>query len=304
MNRLRLVLLLMIPAGIYAQNNKVIINAGKDAAIDLANGVATTNWGSLEESGMFAWTSGGKPVTGRALIWFDLSMFNTGHKINLDPSLIKKATLHLYTPETPGYVPQGNKGENLFQVFRITSPWDENTVTWGTAPTYDATLYAKHDVVSVQYNTEIATDVTSLIKKMALNNSTNYGLYIRLANESTYRSIAIGSRENVNSLYRPWLEIEMAQTNTGTPEISFGDLNIYQSAKETIHCSFTPAETGIATYTLFTLSGQQLVKQSIGVTANIPSNTEWHTGVLPAGVYLVRVEQNNSVRHLKIVVSN
>ncbi len=301
-----MILVALIPGAIYAQNNTIILNHTqcKDAAIDLANGVGTVNWGSLEESGMFAWTSGGKPVTGRALIWFDLSMFSVGHKINLDPSQIKRATLHLYTPETPGFVPQGNRGENLFQVFRITSPWNESTVTWNTAPTYDATLYAKHDIVSVQYNTEIVTDVTSLIKKMALNNSTNYGLYIRLANESTYRSIAIGSRENPNPKYRPWLEIEMASSTTGTPEMAFTDMNIYQPAPGVLHCTYTPAESGTTSFTLYTLNGQQLLQQQIHVTEHTPASIEWNTGVLAAGVYLVRVEQNNSVRHMKIVVSN
>jgi len=300
-----MILLALIPGFSNAQNNKIILNYTqcKDAAIDLANGVGTVNWGSLEESGMFAWTSGGKPVTGRALIWFDLSMFSAGHKINLDPSQIKKATLHLYTPETPGFVPQGNRGENFFQIFRITSPWNESTVTWNTAPSYDASLYAKHEVVSVQYNTEIVTDVTSLIKKMALNNSTNYGLYIRLATESTYRSIAFGSRENPNTKYRPWLEIEMAQTNTGTPEIAFSDMSIYQSAPGVLTCSYTPTENGMTTYSLYTLNGQQLLQQQVYVTENTPSNLQWYTGELSAGVYLVRIEQKNAVRHLKIVVS-
>jgi len=300
MKKVIIALLTLIPGLINAQNNKLIVDYTQcqDATIDLANGVNTNNWGSQEETGIFAWTSSGKPVTGRTLIWFDLSAFSAAQ--------INKATLHLYTPLTPGFVPQGNQGENTFQVFRVTSPWNENTVTWGTAPTYDASTPVTHAAVSTQFDIEITTDVTSLIKVMAQNNTSNYGLYIRLVNETTYRSVAIASREHHDLNIRPWLEIELKQTSTGInePELAFSDLNTYQSSPGSLHCSFTPAENGLASITLYTLNGQQLLEQRTDVMQDTPFHTEFNTSTLSPGIYFMRVVQNNHARSIKFVISN
>ncbi len=58
-------LLALIPSLGICQNNNIILNHTqcRDAVIDLANGVGTLNWGNMEETGIYAWTSGGNPVT-------------------------------------------------------------------------------------------------------------------------------------------------------------------------------------------------------------------------------------------------
>ena len=299
-------LLALIPSLGICQNNNIILNHTqcRDAVIDLANGVGTLNWGSMEETGIYAWTSGGNPVTGRTLIWFDLSIFNPSSQAASNPNRIKKAILHLYTPDTPGFVPQGNQGVNAFQLFRVTSPWDESTVTWNTAPSYDAATSVNHDVVSTQSNIEITMDVTSLVKVMAMNTANNYGMYIRIANETPYRSVALASREHSNPANRPWLEIEMEPNATGMAEVAFSGFTTYQTGQGTLHCAFTPSQSGVATLTLYTINGQQLLEQHVSVTQGSAWHNEWNTGNLAPGVYLMRVVQNNSARNLKFVVSN
>lgn len=303
-----LILIAVLPAFSWAQNNKIILNHTqcKDAAIDIYNNaVDNRNWGQLSETGLAAWTSSGLPLMMHTLIWFDLSVFTSQHKANISPSQIKNATLHLYTPESPGFVPQGNRGNNAFQVFRITSPWDENTVTWAQKPTYDHSIVSNEPDVTIQYNTHFTSNVTAQVKTMAANNKTNYGLYIKLLQEATYRSVAIASKEHPDVNLRPWLEIELyANANTSATDLTgyLSNLLVYQNNQKTIQCSFIPEENGNVELSIINTSGQQMLNNTSMAEAGSTFETSLSTDKLSAGIYFVSITQNGRRYSTKIQV--
>lgn len=308
MKNYMLILLTALPALSQAQNSKIILNHTqcKDAAVDIYdNSIDNKNWGALSETGLVAWTSSGLPLTMHSLIWFDLSVFTSQSKANISPAQIKNATLHLYTPENPGFVPQGNRGNNAFQVFRVTSPWDENTVTWAKKPAYDNSIVTNVPDITVQYSTHFAADVTPQVKTMAANNNTNYGLYIKLLNETTYRSVAIASKEHPDVNLRPWLEIELFNNaNTSASELTnyLSNLSIYQNSQKEIQCNFIPEESGNVELSIMNTSGQQVLSNTTMARAGNPFETMLNTDKLTAGIYFVTITQNGRRHCTKIQV--
>ena len=72
------------------------------------------------------WTVTGNEFTSRSLLQFDLSQIPTGATIN-------SAFLSLYG--CPGSSnTQGSTGSNTCYLQRVTSAWDESTVTWNNQP--------------------------------------------------------------------------------------------------------------------------------------------------------------------------
>ncbi|MFA7381618.1 MAG: DNRLRE domain-containing protein [Bacteroidia bacterium] len=303
-----LILLTALPAFGWAQSSKIILNHTqcKDAAVDIYdNSIDNKNWGQLSETGIVAWTSSGLPLMMHTLIWFDLSVFTSQSKANISPAQIKNATLHLYTPENPGFVPQGNRGNNTFQVFRITSPWDENTVTWAKKPAYDNSVVTNVPDITIQYNTHFTANVTPQVKTMAANNNTNYGLYIKLLNEATYRSVAIASKEHPDVNLRPWLEIELyANSNTSATDLTgyMSNLLVYQNNQKAIQCSFIPEESGNVELSIMNASGQQVLSHTTMAEAGNTFETTLGTDKLAAGIYFVSITQNGRRHCTKIQV--
>ncbi len=73
-------------------------------------------------------------------------------------------------------VPEGAGTPTTVSVHRITSPWDEATVTWNTRPTFDP-LPAATAVVSNLLGEAFRWDITSLYLDWRSGTVPNYGLY-------------------------------------------------------------------------------------------------------------------------------
>jgi len=172
---------------------------------------ANGNAGLATQMKVLAWTIGGAPVYSRSLIRFDdLANIPAGKKI-------VSAKLFLYGPSSsPVYLPQGNSTypgspyevSNTTLVQKVTSPWDENIVTWKTQPTITTIGQEKITASTSQWNYDVKVDVTSLIKTMLVNDGgTNYGFRLRLADESAYRSMGFYTSEASDRTKRPKLVV-------------------------------------------------------------------------------------------------
>lgn len=187
---------------------------GKDTYVDSRNydpsdpvGPAynTLNWGS--EPRMLL----GEVDTGQGrtdtLIQFDLSTL---------PSVgVSKVSLILTT--LSNLEPSGVE-PFLASAYRITSAWDENTVTWNSRPSFDSTSVASTTVDDIP-STSFEWDITSLYLDWKNGVVPNLGIYLTgetIAGEG----VSFVSSDNTSTpALRPILRVETIDTTT-TPEPS------------------------------------------------------------------------------------
>ncbi|MFZ4631863.1 MAG: trypsin-like peptidase domain-containing protein [Patescibacteria group bacterium] len=73
--------------------------------------------------------------------------------------------------------------DDNYVLYKVTSSWNENSVTWNSQPTYSSTGIKAQVVSQGVYKYEF--DVTSIVKEWLSNPSTNYGFVIRKEVENT-----------------------------------------------------------------------------------------------------------------------
>ena len=98
------------------------------------------------------------------LIQFDLSALPAG-------AMVSSATLSLF------HGSNGNNGSQ-YDIFRVTSAWDESTVTFDTAPTFDPTAVSSLIIADNNYGLFRDWDITSLLLGWTDASFANYGMWI------------------------------------------------------------------------------------------------------------------------------
>lgn len=170
---------------------------GMDAVISKI--VPDNNFGDIEDIHLYAWTQGGSLNVNRVVIDFDFTSIPTDARID-------SAFLSLYFNSTSGY---GNEhsGDNSFIVQRITSAWDESTVSWGSQPTTISNnqLTVDGSISATQDFTDI--DITTLIGDIIDNRDSSYGLMFKLENEEEYKILLFASSDNQDENVRPKLDV-------------------------------------------------------------------------------------------------
>jgi len=183
---------------------------GKDAHINYITNnpsAGNSNYGTLDEVVPFTWTFNGSVGSCRALIDFtDLQLIPQG-------TTVTYAYLSLYGKPSSLTAPQGNYGANDCYVQRVTSSWNENTVTWNTQPasttTNQVTLPGSN---GVQFNYDVIDlNITTLVQDIINQPAANrYGFLIRLQTESTYRSLIFASSDYAVAARRPKLRLGLS----------------------------------------------------------------------------------------------
>ena len=170
---------------------------------------ADRNFGTEETLWMKDWTwnaigcSGG---TIRSLLCFtELSNIPSN-------AVIVSATLRLYgvTSDRNTSYPGAPASyyENTVVVQQITSPWNENTVTWNTQP---STTTANQFIIpqsTSQYNwnyTNSSSELVAMVQSMVSGN--NYGFMLRLQTEQHYRNMVFASSDHPDASLHPELEV-------------------------------------------------------------------------------------------------
>jgi hypothetical protein len=188
---------------------------GQDAWIEYSPddvSYATHNSGSIDQFKVLAWTDGGKVIISRSLLRFtDLSQIPT-------TSYIKQATLFLHGLDAGSvHLPQGNSyypgspyrsfGPNDTYIRKITSDWDESSVTWNNKPSTTVNYESLISPSTKQWNDNISADVTQIVKTFVKDPSKNYGFMLQLNKEKIYNSYGFYSSESSEPLKRPKLVI-------------------------------------------------------------------------------------------------
>lgn len=130
----------------------------------------------------------------RFLIKFDFSEIPEGAKID-------SAYLELFSNGTKHF------GDNGFRIYRITEPWDANTVTWSNQPEYNP--YQKIlGMKSKGKFQDYKIDMTYLVKNIVENKIENHGFIFKLFNENLpQKAVRFYSSEHTNISKHPKLTI-------------------------------------------------------------------------------------------------
>lgn len=170
---------------------------------------AYMNYGEEETLWMKDWTwnavgcSGG---TFRSLLCFtELSTIPSN-------AVIVSATLRLYgvTSDRNTSYPGAPASyyENTVVVQQVTSPWNENTVTWNTQP---STTTANQFIIpqsTSEYNwnySNSSSELVAMVQSMVSGN--NYGFMLRLQTEQHYRNMVFASSDHPDASLHPELEV-------------------------------------------------------------------------------------------------
>lgn len=140
----------------------------------------------------------------RSLIAFDLSAYPVG-------TIINEATLDLYGRGAVGVgavASVGNVGNNSCWLERVTSPWNDMTVTWNTSPTVTAVNAMVVSASSTSTQDYLGVDVTQLVQDMINDPDNSFGFLIRLQIEDPSRGLFFCGGGFSDAAKRPRLNIK------------------------------------------------------------------------------------------------
>lgn len=199
---------------------------GKDASLftkEYSN-FADLNFGTETALKMSTWTWSGDLFSERSLIQFnELESIPTG-------AIITDVKLKLYgcsDLEGNNVYPGSsfNSYSNSVYVQRVTSVWNENTVTWNTQPTTSTATQIIIPNSEEQYNwnytIENSEELKAMVQDMVSNPSTNHGFMLKLVSESTYRRMAFASSDNVDPTRWPELQVTYLYNDTCNSNFSY-----------------------------------------------------------------------------------
>jgi hypothetical protein len=185
---------------------------GVDALVSNYSTSINNNYGANPEFEAYNWTISSTPFINRSFIRFDFSSLPAN-------ATILQAKLTLYnnptTPDGEG-AHSSLSGSNAGWLQRVTSPWNESTITWNNQP---STTTANQVAVpqSTSEHQDYDLDITTLAQAMAANQSTNYGFMLRSQTEVNYRALIFASSDYSDSTKRPKLSIIYSLPMSCTP---------------------------------------------------------------------------------------
>ncbi len=190
-----------------------------------------------------------------------------------DNAVILSATLRLYGTNAdrntsyPGA--PSSFHSNTVIVQQVTSPWNENTVTWNTQPTTTTTNQFTIPQSNTEYNwncTISNSDLVAMVQNMVSGN--NYGFMLKLETEVHYRNMVFSSSDCSDSTLWPELEITYRYCNP--------------------HFSMLMADSehpNTRTFTAFEQGGQHIWKYGSQILSNLPVFTTTFNQSLSDGFF-------------------
>ncbi len=272
--------LVVLPAIGFAQDTLVLqpgAECGEDAYIwELSNQNGTfgtteiNNYGSSSSFLAHEWTWIGDPGRRHSLLNFDFSLIPAG-------ATILDARLDLYGyPNSPDNGHSSASGSNESVIQRVTSFWEENTVTWNTQPS----TTAANEVILAQslndYQDYTDINVTAMMQDMVNDPANSFGFRLSMITPAFYRSLIFASSDHPDPNKHPRLTI-IYDANNPNPVISNNNLpdTTICDGEDITYTAFEPC----ATYLWST--GETTPQITVS-----DSGTYWVEVTNPSGVYL------------------
>lgn len=175
---------------------------GKDATLHGLVSEVNNNWGSIDQFPVAAWTFLGVPGVVRGVLDFDLSAIPSG-------ATITSAHLSMYAYDQPaGFGQHADlSGSNAAWIQRVTSTWDENTVTWNTQPSFTTINEVAVPGTSNPLQDYLNMDVTLLVQDMIDDPANSFGFLFKLQDENYYRRLNFATSDHADPARRPRLVV-------------------------------------------------------------------------------------------------
>ena len=200
MLRFLLAVTLLVSVSSFAQTQDSLVLQpgpmdGKDAIVWSITPDST--WGWNQEATLTAWTYGGDPSYKRFYIEFDYSSIPAG-------AIIDSAYLFYHNnPSAPSHSGL-HSGSNTFWVRRVTSSWDEDSISWNNAPS-DTTQNQVQVGASTSNTMDYKIDDKNLVEDQLQYG--NHGFFMRLVTEATWRAVVCASSNATDSTNHPAIKI-------------------------------------------------------------------------------------------------
>ncbi len=191
---------------------------GKDASV-WSNG-PDNNYENAPSNSAYTWTNSGALGIKRSFMEFDFSSIPSN-------VIITNARLSLYyNPTAPNEAFGVHNGTNDLFIERVSSSWEESTLTWNNQPPTSTTNQVTLLPSSSETQDYLNIDVTDLVIDM--NNEGNYGFLIRMADEiNYYKNVLLASSDHPDSSLHPEIEICWIIDNTiSVNEMKSNDLDL------------------------------------------------------------------------------
>ncbi len=249
-----------------------------------------------------AWTAGGEYIC-RSFFRFYLTGISPGTNID-------SARLSLFGNPSPLHSPghSNYSGSDVSYLKKITSYWNDSTVTWNNQPSSTALNEVTLPQSTSSMQDYLNIDVTTLVRDMINNPAANFGLVLQLANESPYRSMNFGSSDCTDSTKRPKLVIYFPPL--GITPISSEvpkEFKLFQNypnpfnpqtkIKFEIPLGKSAAQTSMSVYDALGKEIALLVNEQLK-----PGTYEvnWNAANVPSGVYFYKLQSGDFIETKKM----
>jgi hypothetical protein len=283
-----LLFILLTFSGTIKATSQVIIQPGfadgKDATIDTTRAI-NASWYTPR---------GNNPYGGFGMYWCYPDGFNVicSAKWLIDFSLEE---LHLDTSFSSAKLIL--HGESIdanpvthvtgFNIVRIISSWDENTVLWATQPRTDTTQKISFDITDTTQS-PLIIDVTSLIKTILIEPDTSYGLMIELEVSNLFGSVTLYTSENADSTKHPKLVFEYPSVGIGELKEKPGTVTSFPNPFSN-QVTFENLDHEEANLTFYDISSHQVFQKTF------TSSTTISTEHLAQSIYFYEVRNENGL---------
>ncbi len=294
-----LLFILLITATADSQNSisiRLSPETGQDC--NLASYISDTPLPLYPDIVAAAWTYGLEFNLWRPLFRFNLSEIPAG-------SPVISARLSLYANPNPVSAP--HSGANKSYIRKVTTAWDQNTVTWETHPDYSTVNQVSLTESISPTEDYLDLDVTELVREMVANPSTNFGFIIMNRIENTYRSINFASSECTDISKRPKLDVVYGPVNIEPHSNAVPDGYIlYQNKPNPFNpetaISFKIPERTFVSLKIFDGLGKEAADIYSGELSEGIYTKYWNAANYPAGVYYYRMQADRFTDTKKLVL--
>ena len=177
----------------------VVLGASQDVNIEASQGNTNLET-TVPQYIMVNWGGG---TDSRGLIQFDVSSVPTG-------STVSSATMRLFQEFN------GQAAGTTIDVFRNTSSWNENTVTFNTRPTVAAGAVSSLNIGDLTDHVFRTWDVTSVVQSWVNGSNPNFGLtLVKNPNQAAWPYLK--SKEEPDASLRPVLTINLRSAAVPEP---------------------------------------------------------------------------------------
>ena len=271
---------------------------GKDTKIwSVENNV---NFGDYTEVRIMAWTWDGESGIERSLMEFDLSQIPQNAEICY-------AYLSLFANSTTSSQYNSSlSGPNTSLIRRVISPWEEDLVTWDSAPSTTTVNQVTIPESEEEHEDVLDIDVTELVKDMVADPANSFGFEFRLEVEEQYRRRVFAMSDFEDPTHYPKLEVCYTAEVGIEDNIASKNINVYPNPANTeaiVKVHDLPAQP--IQIIISNIVGEQLfVDEIFNGTSNtiytIPNQT---LSQLSGGFYYVTIKGEDFITTKNLVVS-